>query len=153
MMQGGPLRRPPSRSEERIDEDDAAPLLGLLLLFPFNVIAYVDWVNMSVAGKPIAQEFGLSPVALGYLFSSFLWAYVLMMLPGGGLIDRWGAHVIASVATAVWSAAQMATGNFNSAFILAGALALIGAVVTLTLARTPIGEVRAPAAAQPRLAD
>lgn len=95
MMQGGPLRRPPSRSEERIDEDDAAPLLGLLLLFPFNVIAYVDWVNMSVAGKPIAQEFGLSPVALGYLFSSFLWAYVLMMLPGGRLIGgRYRGRVV-----------------------------------------------------------
>ena len=60
-----------------------------LLLFLFNAIAYVDRVNMSVAGKPIAHEFGLSPVALGYLFSSFLWAYVLMMLPGGRLIDRW----------------------------------------------------------------
>ena len=33
-----------------------------------------------------------------------------MMLPGGRLIDRWGAHVVASVATVVWSAAQMATG-------------------------------------------
>jgi ACS family glucarate transporter-like MFS transporter len=84
------------------------------LLFLFNLIAYVDRVNMSVAGKPIAQEFGLSPVALGYLFSSFLWAYVLMMLPGGRLIDRWGAHVVASVATAVWSAAQMATGVASS---------------------------------------
>jgi MFS family permease len=84
------------------------------LLFLFNVIAYVDRVNMSVAGKPISQEFGLSPVALGYLFSSFLWAYVLMMLPGGPLIDRWGAHVMASVATAVWSAAQMATGLASS---------------------------------------
>ena len=84
------------------------------LLFLFNLIAYVDRVNMSVAGKPISQEFGLSPVALGYLFSSFLWAYVLMMLPGGRLIDRWGAHVMASVATAVWSAAQMATGLTSS---------------------------------------
>jgi MFS family permease len=84
------------------------------LLFVFNLIAYVDRVNMSVAGKPIAQEFGLSPVALGYLFSSFLWAYVLMMLPGGRLIDRWGAHVMASIATAVWSAAQVATGAVSS---------------------------------------
>jgi len=62
------------------------------LLFLFSAIAYLDRVNMSVAGKPIAHEFGLSPIALGYLFSSFLWAYVLMMLPGGrccagGLID------------------------------------------------------------------
>ena len=85
-----------------------------LLLFLFNAIAYVDRVNMSVAGKPIAQEFGLSPVALGYLFSSFLWAYVLMMLPGGRLIDRWGTPVVASVATAVWSAAQMLTGAAGS---------------------------------------
>jgi MFS family permease len=84
------------------------------LLFLFNLIAYVDRVNMSVAGRPIAQEFGLSPVALGYLFSSFQWAYVLMMLPGGRLIDRWGAHVMASVATAVWSAAQMAPGAASS---------------------------------------
>src|ERR1700760_4559482 len=85
-----------------------------LLLFMFSGIAYIDRVNLSVAGKPIAQELGLSPVMLGYLFSSFLWAYVLMMLPGGRLIDRWGAHVVASLATAVWSAAQMATGVATS---------------------------------------
>ncbi len=85
-----------------------------LLLFLFNAIAYVDRVNMSVAGKPIAHEFGLSPVALGYLFSSFLWAYVLMMLPGGRLIDHWGTHVVATVAAAVWSAAQMLTGAAGS---------------------------------------
>lgn len=81
-----------------------------ILLFLFNVIAYVDRVNISVAGKSIAGELHLSPVALGYLFSSFFWAYVVMMLPGGKLIDRWGSHVVAAVATAVWSAAQMLTG-------------------------------------------
>ena len=34
------------------------------LLFLFSAIAYLDRVNMSVAGKPIAHEFGLSPIAL-----------------------------------------------------------------------------------------
>jgi MFS family permease len=101
------------------------------LLFVFSAIAYVDRVNMSVAGKPIAQELGLSPVALGYLFSSFLWAYVLMMLPGGRLIDRWGAHVVAGVATVVWSIAQMATG------------AAVG-VVTMLLTRLGLGVGEAP---------
>jgi MFS family permease len=87
------------------------------LLFLFNMIAYTDRVNISVAGKPIADELHLSPIALGYLFSSFLWAYVLMMLPGGRLIDRFGPHNIAAVATAVWSVAQMLTGaaiNFTT---------------------------------------
>jgi MFS family permease len=101
------------------------------LLFVFSAIAYVDRVNMSVAGKPIASELGLTPVALGYLFSSFLWAYVLMMLPGGRLIDRWGAHAVAGVATAVWSLAQMATG------------AAVG-VVTLLLTRLGLGIGEAP---------
>lgn len=81
-----------------------------LLLFLFNAICYIDRVNISVAGKSIAAELHLSPVALGYLFSSFLWVYVLMMLPGGWLIDRWGSHVMASIATVVWSASQMLTG-------------------------------------------
>jgi MFS family permease len=101
------------------------------LLFLFNVIAYVDRVNMSVAGKPIADSFGLSPIALGYLFSSFFWAYVVMMLPGGRLIDRWGAHVVASVATAVWSLAQMATG-------------VAGGFATMLLARLGLGTGEAP---------
>lgn len=101
------------------------------LLFVFSGIAYIDRVNMSVAGKPIAQELGLSPVALGYLFSSFLWAYVVMMLPGGRLIDRWGAHVVAGVATAVWSLAQMTTG------------AAVG-VVSMLLTRLGLGIGEAP---------
>jgi len=102
-----------------------------LLLLIFSAIAYVDRVNMSVAGKPIAQELHLSPITLGYLFSSFLWAYVLMMLPGGRLIDRWGAHVVASASTIVWSVAQMATG------------AAVG-VATLLLARLGLGVGEAP---------
>jgi ACS family glucarate transporter-like MFS transporter len=101
------------------------------LLFLFGAIAYLDRVNMSVAGKPIAHEFGLSPIALGYLFSSFLWAYVLMMLPGGRLIDQWGSHVVASVATALWSAAQMATG-------------VVGSFATMLAVRLGLGVGEAP---------
>jgi MFS family permease len=101
------------------------------LLFLFSGIAYLDRVNMSVAGNPIAQEFGLSPIALGYLFSSFLWAYVVMMLPGGRLIDRWGTHVMAPTAAAVWSAAQMATG-------------MVGNFATMLIVRLGIGIGEAP---------
>lgn len=81
------------------------------LLFLFNVVCYLDRINMSVAGKPVAQEFGLSPIALGYLFSSFLWAYVVMMLPSGHLVDRLGAHRMAAIGATVWSIAQMLSGT------------------------------------------
>ncbi|HTI81666.1 MAG TPA: MFS transporter [Acetobacteraceae bacterium] len=81
------------------------------LLFLFNVVCYLDRINMSVAGKSVAQEFVLSPIALGYLFSSFLWAYVLMMLPSGHLVDRLGAHRMAAIGATVWSIAQMLSGT------------------------------------------
>jgi MFS family permease len=80
------------------------------LLFLFNVICYLDRINMSVAGRAVGLEFGLSPVQLGYLFSSFLWAYVVMMLPSGRLIDSYGAHRVAAAGAAFWSLAQMVTG-------------------------------------------
>jgi hypothetical protein len=47
------------------------------------MINYVDRVALSVASKPISEEFGLSKVAMGYLFSSFLWTYLLCLLPMG----------------------------------------------------------------------
>jgi MFS family permease len=80
------------------------------LLFLFNVICYLDRINMSVAGRSVATEFGLSPISLGYLFSSFLWAYVAMMLPGGKLVDTLGAHRMAWIGAAFWSVAQMLSG-------------------------------------------
>lgn len=80
------------------------------LLFLMNMISYTDRVNMSLAGHSISTEFHLSPVALGYLFSSFLWAYVVMMLPGGRLIDSFGSHRVGSVFATIWSIAQILTG-------------------------------------------
>ena len=101
------------------------------LLFLFNVICYLDRINMSVAGRSVAQEFGLSPVALGYLFSSFLWAYVVMMLPSGRLVDGIGAHRAAAIGAAVWSIAQMLSG------------AAMG-FVTMLLTRLGLGAGEAP---------
>jgi MFS family permease len=101
------------------------------LLFLFNVICYLDRINMSVAGRSIAQEFALSPVALGYLFSSFLWAYVIMMLPSGRLVDSLGAHRMAAIGATVWSIAQMLSGTATG-------------FVTMLLTRLGLGAGEAP---------
>lgn len=101
------------------------------LLFLFNVVCYLDRINMSVAGKPIATEFGLTNVELGYLFSSFLWAYVVMMLPSGRLVDSLGAHRLATIGAAFWSVAQIATGA-------------TGGFVSMLIARLGMGAGEAP---------
>ena len=81
-----------------------------LFLFTLAMINYIDRVALSVAAKPIAEEFGLSPVAMGYLFSSFLWTYLVCLIPMGILVDRWGTKAVNAGGIALWSLATMATG-------------------------------------------
>jgi len=81
-----------------------------LMLFSLAMINYIDRVTLSFAAAPISKDFGLSPVALGYLFSSFLWTYTIFLIPMGMLVDRFGAKRVAGFGLGLWSAATAATG-------------------------------------------
>ncbi len=91
----------------------------LVLLFSLQVVNYIDRVALSVAAKSIAGEYGLSAIQVGYLFSSFLWTYTLLLLPCGILCDRLGAKTISSIGVSIWSAATVLTSiSWNFASIL-----------------------------------
>jgi MFS family permease len=80
-----------------------------LLIFTAVIINYMDRVVLSVAAKPIAAEFGFSPVEMGYLFSGFLWTYVVCLIPLGLLVERVGAKRMVGGGIAVWSVATAVT--------------------------------------------
>jgi MFS family permease len=80
------------------------------LLFTLLMISMLDRINMSVAGSSIAKEMNLNPTALGYLFSSFLWIYVLCLLPWGSITDWLGTRRTIGGAIILWSIAQMCSG-------------------------------------------
>jgi MFS family permease len=82
----------------------------VVFLFTLAMINYMDRIALSIAAKPIAAEFHLDAVGMGYLFSSFIWSYALFLLPMGMLVDRFGNKRIAGVGLAVWSAATALTG-------------------------------------------
>jgi MFS family permease len=87
------------------------------LLFSLSMINYMDRVALSIAAHPIASEFKLTSIGMGYLFSSFVWSYTLFLLPMGFLIDRFGTKRMAAAGIFVWSAATALTGaagNFTS---------------------------------------
>ncbi|NMM04459.1 MFS transporter [Paraburkholderia sp. RP-4-7] len=97
-----------------------------ILIFLLASISYVDRVVISVAAPSISREFGLSPVAMGYLLSSFLWGYVLCVVPFGMWIDRVGAKLPISVGVAVWSLATVGTGLAASFPLLLCSRLLLG---------------------------
>ncbi|HEY4067367.1 MAG TPA: MFS transporter [Burkholderiaceae bacterium] len=98
-----------------------------VMLFAMTLINYLDRVALSVAAKPIAQEFSLNPIQMGYLFSSFLWTYLLCVIPAGILVDRYGAKRVCSGGMAVWSAATVLTGVVASFAPLLASRLVMGA--------------------------
>lgn len=79
-------------------------------IFLMMALCYVDRINLSVAAKSIAANYDLSPVQLGYVFSSFLWTYLVCLVPLGMAVDRWGARWVTSGSLLVWSVAGALTG-------------------------------------------
>ena len=64
------------------------------MLCCFGIGLVVDRVVLSVSATPIAKEFDISPVQLGYLFSSFLWLYVICLVPMGMIVDKFGTRAV-----------------------------------------------------------
>lgn len=79
-------------------------------LFVLMFINYLDRVNLSVAAKPIAESYGLTPVDMGYIFSAFLWTYLICLIPMGLLADRFGGRAITYSTLGIWSLAGIWTG-------------------------------------------
>jgi len=71
-------------------------------LFVLSAVAYLDRVNISIAGSSIASEFQLSNVQLGRVFSAFLIGYGLFQTLGGWLADRLGPHRVLTLGVLWW---------------------------------------------------
>ncbi len=80
------------------------------LLFFLSVLSYFDRVVLSISMPVLSKTFALGPVAEGYLLSAFIWIYVILQIPGGILLDRWGTRRLAACAVALWSVATAMTG-------------------------------------------
>ena len=52
-------------------------------MFLVSAIAYLDRVNLSIAGQAVQKDHGLTDVQLGWVFSAFLIGYAMFQVPGG----------------------------------------------------------------------
>ncbi len=68
-----------------------------------SAVAYLDRVNISIAGKSIAREFGLNNNQLGYVFSAFLLGYAFFQAPAGRIADKLGPRLVLMVSVIWWA--------------------------------------------------
>ena len=73
-------------------------------LFVLSAVAYLDRVNISIAGKLIAKEYGLENQQLGWVFSAFVLGYALFQAPSGRAADRFGPRRTLAFAALWWAA-------------------------------------------------
>src|SRR5260370_31860753 len=88
-------------------------------LFILGAVAYLDRINLSIAGSFIATEFRLTNVQLGSLTSAFLMGYALFQTVGGWLADRLGSRRVLAVGVLWWGIFTSLTAAVPSAIVSA----------------------------------
>jgi MFS transporter, ACS family, glucarate transporter len=96
--------------------------LLIFWLFVLSCVAFLDRVNMSIAGSSIATSYHLTNVQLGSVFSAFLWGYALFQTIAGSLVVRLGPRRVLAVGVVWWGIFTALTAAVPVS--LAGALAM-----------------------------
>ncbi len=109
--------------------------LTVTLMFGVGVLMFIDRVNISIAAKYIMPEYGLSNVQMGWIFSSFVFGYAVLQIPGGSLGDRFGPRRVLAGAILWWSGFTALTALAGDWFFTS----LLGVVGSFILIRALIG--------------
>ena len=112
-------------------------ILGLIFLV--TVVNFADRATLSIAGTFVAKDLRLSSADLGIVFSAFGWAYAIGQIPGGWLLDRFGAKAVYGSSIVLWSLFTFSQGTvslFGSA---------TSAIAALFVMRFMLGLVESPA--------
>jgi len=111
---------PAGRQDQRIKATHTRRLM-LLMVFLATLINYVDRTNLAVAAPLLTKELSLDEAQTGFLFSAFGWTYALCNMPGGYIVDRFGARATYAFSLFFWSVAtglQSFAGSFFGLFNL-----------------------------------
>ena len=101
-------------------------------LFILSAVAFLDRVNLSVAGGQLSTDYRLSYIQFGALSTAFLLGYALFQTPAGWLADRRGPRRVLSGSVLWWGAFTALTAAVPRQF--ARPFALLLAIRFLPLA-------------------
>lgn len=101
-------------------------------LFVLSAVAFLDRVNLSIAGPRLAADYHLTDVQFGLLSTVFLLGYALFQTPAGWLSDHWGPRRVLAGGVIWWGiftalTAAVPTGLRKPLLLLLLARFLLGA--------------------------
>ncbi|RLM16803.1 MFS transporter [Gibbsiella quercinecans] len=108
----------------------------LFFLFAATVFNYADRATLSVVAPFMSKELNFDPEMMGVAFSAFGISYVIMQIPGGWLLDKYGSRIVYGGALIGWSMVTMLQGTI---YLYASPL------MVLIILRLLMGAIEAPA--------
>jgi len=125
----------PAQANERKPAQNARIWVVLALLTLGLLISFIDRTSLSsaLADKHFIEAFALTSVDRGWLNSAFFWAYGLMQLPMGWLVDRYGVKWPYTVCFLVWCLATALTGLVTALAALIFMRLLVGAAEAVVI--------------------
>ena len=112
----------------------------VILMVALSMMSYVNRTAMSIVGPEVMKRFGLTTTELGSIYSAFILAYALFMVPGGWIADRYRPYRVVTIMCFV-------TALLTGLTALAGYPAFhaaLGALLTFQVIRFLLGLVTAP---------
>jgi ACS family glucarate transporter-like MFS transporter len=100
-------------------------------------ICYIDRVNLAVTAPTLMKIFELSPAEMGILMSAFFWSYVILMMPSGWLINRYGPKIVGYYSCLLWGLATILMA------LVTGFKSMLAMRVVLGITETPAYPVSA----------
>lgn len=97
------------------------------------LLNYIDRTALSIALPYMSEDLNLNPEMQGWILSLFFWTYLIFQIPGGWLLDRFGARRVVGAAGVTWGLIQTSIG-----FLTSG--------IGLGVARLGLGAFEAPTA-------
>ncbi|WP_068087725.1 MFS transporter [Novosphingobium rosa] len=98
----------------------------LLLLTPATLLMAADRAVLTVSAPVFTRDYGFDLTQLGLLFTAFFWAYALMQIPAGALVERFGSKWTMCGAILLWSAMTALTPFARSFGLLLLVRVLLG---------------------------
>ena len=99
-------------------------LMGIVMAI--MAVTALNRLNLSIAGKVIEEQFSINTIAMGTVFSAFLWGYGLFQIPWGYVCDRIGPRRTLTAAMLCFAVGAGAMGLVPRLATMSGVSVLVG---------------------------
>src|SRR5262249_17586208 len=81
----------------------------VLLIFLVSMVVNLDRTNIAIAGTYLADDYHITKIQLGWVFSAFMIGYAVFQIPAGWIVNKLGPRLTTTFGLIWWSVLSIIT--------------------------------------------